>query len=210
MIAVLFAALFAGSVSEPSAEEVFAAFEKKLKGAQSLSGRLEGLTPESFILQKPRSFRVLNSSISIYCDGKVQVNHLVKDKEYFRRDVSKGGEHGASYLLDGFFGHRTGSRAPYFVLSQKFQFLTVDGKRMAAKTLTFESFGRGDKMTFYVEPKSLTPYGHDNWFGGFKTHWRIKDFKLNVKVPPGTFEFRPGPELSERKSNRRDGTPLRS
>lgn len=195
-------------------ERIFADCERSLKNASSLSGKLYGTETNTgthqttFLFQKPRSFRVINGSVNIYCNGRVQFNHLVEERQYFSRDVSQ--EHSADhfvYSLDGFFGRRTGDTAPYFVNSTEYRMQEADGRRCAAKALHFESFGRDDRMVFFVDAETRRPVGWDQVFGFRKMHWRLIDLRYNVQVPKGAFDWKPAPDLTEKKIRSRPHHP---
>jgi len=186
------------------AKRLFAESEQKLRAAKSLSGRLVGKGAgfgsfrSTFLLKKPRSFRVVNGLVDIYYNGKVQFNHLVRENEYFSPDISKGGAFGAPCGLDAFFGQSTGDTAPYFVKRTEFRIQKVDGRACAAKALHFESFGRDDRMVFYVDVARKMPIGWDQVFGNTNMHYRFVDLRFNVPVAAAAFDWKPMPGLKER------------
>jgi outer membrane lipoprotein-sorting protein len=197
------------STPNASPKAIFARCEQKLKAATSLSCTVIGSVSASYrielLLQKPHSFRETGAGVDIYCDGKTQINHLVTEKQFFRRDISKDGFDPPGPCLDGFFGNPTGATAPYFLKSTKFSMETIDGHRCAAKTTVFDSFGRGDKMTYYVDPGTGLPTGWDQVFGGTKMHFQLTNLRLNVPVPAGSFTWTPGPGITEKVITRRGG-----
>ena len=186
-----------------NAEMLFRKSEAKLKSAKSLActevGSGEATYRIDLLFQKPRSFRSTGSGIDLYCNGKMQVNHILDEKSYFRTDVTKAGFDPPDECLSGFFGIPTGQSAPYFIKSTKFAMVKLAGKMCAAKTTTFESYGRGDNMVYYVDPRTQLPLGWDQEFGGTKMQFRIRDLRLNVPVPPGLFEWKPGPGDTEKR-----------
>ncbi|MGI8923482.1 MAG: hypothetical protein ACR2HJ_05490 [Fimbriimonadales bacterium] len=190
------------------ARDLFAEFERDLRTSQSASGDLigrgRGLGPfkSTFLLQKPKSFRVIDGQINIFCNGKVQFNHLVAEKEYFKRDVSKGFGFGAPYALDAFFGFPTGATAPYFEKRTEFRMQKVDGRVCAAKAIHFESFDRDDRLVFFVDRATKQILGWDQVFGDTKMHYRFENMRFSVKVPAGAFDWTPMPGLKERSSSR--------
>lgn len=192
------------------AKQLVGRFESDLKACQSMSGELvgrgSGLGPfkSAFLLQKPKSFRVIDGQINIYCNGKFQYNHLVREKEWFKRDVSKGFGFGAPYGLDAFFGFATGATAPYFEKRTEFRMQKVDGRMCAAKAIHFESFERDDRMIFYVDSKTRRPVGWDQVFGDTKMHFRFGNLRLNVPVPKGAFDWKPLPGLKEKVASGSD------
>lgn len=185
-------------------EKVFAAFEKQLGAQKSLSGELTGTGPgatfkSSFLLHKPRSFKVIDGQIDMFCNGMVQVNHLVAEKEFFSRHVSKQGFSPPYAALDAFFGKPTGSTAPYFFKKTEFQIQTVDGKTYAAKITHFESFERDDRMTYLIDVKTKQILGWDQVFGGTVMHYRFGNLRSNIDVPKNAFDWKPIAGVKERK-----------
>jgi outer membrane lipoprotein-sorting protein len=196
------------SFGDGDAKQIFNRFERDLKACQSLSGDLvgngSGFGPfkSTFLLQKPKSFRVIDGQINIYCNGKVQYNHLVREKEWFKRDVSKAFGFGAPYGLDAFFGLPTGSTAPYFEKKTEFRMQKVGERMCAAKAIHFESFDRDDRMVFFVDAKTKQLIGWDQVFGDTKMHYRFANMQLNPQVPKGAFDWKPLPGLKERAITR--------
>ncbi len=186
------------------ARNIYTRFERELKACQSASGDLigrgrgQGPFKSTFLLQKPKSFRVIDGQINIYCNGKVQFNHLVAEKEYFKRDVSKGFGFGAPYALDAFFGFPTGATAPYIEKKTEFRMQKVDGRICAAKAIHFESFDRDDRMVFFVDRATKRILGWDQVFGDTKMHYRFENLRFSVKVPAGAFDWIPMPGLKEK------------
>ena len=201
VITLIIGVMFAGG---NESREIFAAFERELHTRQTASGNLIGRGAEeatfksSFLLQKPKSFRVIDGQIDLYCNGKIQFNHLIAAKEYFKRDVSDEYGFGAPYGLDAFFGLATGASAPYFEKKTEFRMQKVDGHICAAKVIHFDSFGRDDRMAFFVDRTDKQIRGWDQSFGGTMMHYRFENLRFDVDVPKDAFDWKPGPELKER------------
>jgi len=183
---------------------IFAIYERNLYTHRNASGNLVGkgsggvTSKSSFLLQKPKSFRLIDDQINMYSDGKVQFNYLIPEKEYFKRDVSRGFGFGSPCALDSFFGSATGSSAPYFVKKTEFRMQKLDGRECAAKALHFESFGRDDRMVFYVDRATRQMLGWDQVFGGRKMYYRFVNLRFDVDVPKDAFEWKPPPGIKER------------
>ena len=187
------------------AKDIFTGFERNLHGRISASGYLVGKGAdganfkESFLLQKPKSFRVIDDIVEMYCNGKVQFNYLPDEKAYLKPDMSSGFGAGTPDALDAFLGFPTGSRAPYFVNKTEFRMQTVDGRLCAAKAFHFESYGRDDRMVFYVDKASKQILGWDQVFGDRKIYFRFENLRFDVDIPKGAFDWKPTPDLKERK-----------
>ncbi|MDR3692176.1 MAG: hypothetical protein P4L46_22535 [Fimbriimonas sp.] len=186
------------------AKFIFTEFERQLHVRKSASGDLEGrgqgseLYSSSFLLQKPRSFRVIDGQIDLYCNGETEFSHLISEKEYLKRDVSRHRGYGAPSALDAFFGLPTGESAPYFVKKTEYQMQVVDGHLCAAKAIHFESFGRDDRMVFFVDRASKQIRGWDQVFGYKKMFFRIKNLRFDFVVPADAFDWKLTPGLKER------------
>jgi len=190
------AILLSPQATSPAAEAkaIFAQSEAKLKAAKSLEGAnvaTTGKWTETFLLAKPGSFRVENPRVKMICNGVTQWSLMLASKEYFKRDVRKTGGFGPPASLDGFYGKPTGSSAPYYVKSTTFEMRKSGGKRLAAKTLIFDSYDRKDSMTFLVDAATKLPVGWDQNFGGQRMSFRFKRLVLGAKVPAGAFTWKP-------------------
>ena len=203
MVAMVTLLLAAQGHSASDAEALFRKSEAKLKSAKSLAcsevGSGEATYQIDLLFQKPRSFKSTGSGIDLYCNGRMQVNHIFDEKSYFRTDITRAGFDSPDYCLSAFFGIPTGESAPYFIKSTTFAMVKLAGKMCAAKKLTFESYGRGDNMVYYVDSRTQLPLGWDQDFGGTKMQFRIKALRLNVSVPSGSFEWKPGPGDTEKR-----------
>jgi hypothetical protein len=213
-ISLIFALAIGTTLSHAAeAKAIFAEFERGLQARRSASGNLVGVGPEgvsyaaNFLLQKPCSFRVIDGQVELHCNGKVQFNHLVAEKQYFKRDVSTKLGSGVPGGLDAFFGFPTGSLAPYFVHKTEFRMQIVNGHQCAAKALRFESFGRDDRMVFYVDRTSKQILGWDQVFGGTKTYLRFSHLAFDIPVPKGAFDWKPTPDLKEQRQTGGEGEP---
>jgi len=195
-----------------TARGIFANFEANLKARRSASGDLVGKGPggvmlrSSFLLRKPKSFRIIDGQINMYCNGKVQLNHLVSEGEYVKLDVSKRLGFGAPSALDAFFGLPTGAGAPYFVKKTELRMQEVDGHLCAAKAIHFESFDRDDRMVFYVDAATRQAVGWDQVFGNTRMAFRFENLRFNVDVPRDAFDWKPAPGIRER-TIKRDSRP---
>ncbi len=186
------------------AKEIFVRFERNLSRHRTVSGDLVGKGPggvtyeSKFLLQKPSSFRFIDGQINIYCDGRVQFNHLVSEREYIKSKISTGLGTGFPAGLDAFFGFPTGVSAPYFAKKTEFRMQKVDGDMCAAKAIHFEGFGRNDRMVFYVDRTTKQILGWDQVFGNTKMPFRFKNLRVDVDVPGNAFDWRPSTGLKER------------
>jgi outer membrane lipoprotein-sorting protein len=196
--------LVLGHQGKAEADALFKKSEQKLRAAKSLSCTIVGTGPVRYkfelLLQKPKSYRQLGTGVDIYCDGKTQINHIVAQKTFFKTDVSARGFDPPVSGLDAFFGYTTGASAPYFLESTTYRMQTVDGRTCAAKSTVFDSFGRGDRMVYFVDAKTGLPIGWDQVFGGSKMHFRLANLRFNTPVPAGSFTWKPVPGVTERKA----------
>lgn len=179
-------------------KKIVAESSAKLLAAKAITGEYVGPMSCEFFLQKPMMFRVIGPTFEFYSDGKTHWTHLVGEKEYLKFPVKDRGLVGLPTGFGPFFGVETSHELPYIINLTEHVFQKLGSRSVATVVYHFESFGRDDKLSLFIDPETKLPIGWDQLFGGTKASYRFRNVRLVDPAPPETFHWKVPEGVKER------------